>query len=162
MVKAAERVVASLTRAGLKLALAESCTGGMLAAAITDVPGASACFEASYVTYSRKAKEGILGLPSSLLERYGTVSGETASSMAARAREASGSDIACAVTGVAGPGPDAEGNPEGLVYIACSCGASRTVARRFDLAGNRGEIRAAAVSEALGLIEECIKEEGLS
>lgn len=162
MEKAAERIVIELTRAGLKLALAESCTGGMLASAITDVPGASACFEASYVTYSRKAKERMLGVPSGLLDKFGVVSGEIARSMAERALEASGSDIACAVTGVAGPGPDADGNTEGLVYVACSSKAAGTVARRLDLSGNRGEIRAAAVAEALGLIEECMKEEGLS
>lgn len=162
MEKAAERIVMALTRAGLKLALAESCTGGMLASAITDVPGASACFEASYVTYSRRAKERMLGVPPVVLERYGTVSGETARSMAERAKEASGSDIACSVTGVAGPGPDAEGNPAGLVFIACSSPSLKTAARRFELDGSRGEIRVEAVSKALELIEERIKEEGLS
>ena len=104
----------------------------------------------------------MLGVPSVLLERYGTVSDETARSMAERAKEASASDIACSITGVAGPGPDAEGNPAGLVFIACSSPSLKTAARMYEFDGSRGGIRAKAVAKALELIEERIKEEGLS
>lgn len=162
MGKTVEKIIEDLTRAGLKLALAESCTGGMLASSITDIPGSSGCFEASYVMYSRAAKERMLGIPSSMIDLFGTVSEQTARLMAERALESAGAYISCSITGVAGPGPDSDGNPEGLVYIACSTSASGTKVRRFDFKGGRAEVRKSAVREAINLIAECIFKEGLA
>ena len=158
MLDSAEELVHDLTDAGLKFAAAESCTGGMLAAAITDVPGSSLCFDRSYVTYSDIAKHDMLGVSHRLLEKFGAVSAEVAVLMAEGARERSGADISCSITGVAGPGPDSCGNPEGLVFIACSVAGMETAVREFLLSGGRKTIREAAVQIAINLVIERLKE----
>lgn len=104
----------------LTLALAESCTGGLIGNLITDVPGSSDYFLGSAVTYANSAKEGILGVKHETLLAYGAVSAETAAEMAQGARRVYGVDVAAAVTGIAGPGGDTPGKPTGLTYIHLS------------------------------------------
>jgi PncC family amidohydrolase len=157
----AETIVGILSRRNLLLSLAESCTGGLLAASITNVPGASACFDRSYVVYSRKAKEEVLGIPAEVLQKCGTVSELTAIAMAEGALSASGSDIACAVTGVAGPSKNPEGNEVGEAYVACTLKGGNRVSRSYRFEGDRDQIRGHCVRVALAMILECLKEENL-
>ncbi len=105
---------------GLRVATAESCTGGLIAGAITDVPGASDVFDWGVVTYSNEAKSKLLGVPGDLLEKHGAVSAEVAASMAEGALERSGADIAVAVTGIAGPDGGSAEKPVGLVHFAAA------------------------------------------
>lgn len=114
----AQRVVAANIAAGRVAALAESCTGGMVAAAITDVPGSSAMFAASLVTYANSAKQGLLGVDPAILDRYGAVSRECAAAMAAGALDRTGADVAVSITGVAGPDGGTAAKPVGTVHFA--------------------------------------------
>lgn len=114
----ARALVALFTRHELMMAVAESCTGGLVAALITEVPGSSAVLERGFVTYSNAAKCDLLGVPATLIGRYGAVSGEVAVAMASGALKASTADIAVSVTGVAGPGGGTPAKPVGLVHIA--------------------------------------------
>ena len=118
-VESLEQVVAMhLKLKGLTLGCAESCTGGLVAKRMTDLPGASAVFKGGIVSYTNDVKQGILGVPRELLQEYGAVSEQVAAAMARGARKVLGCDLALAVTGVAGPDPDDRGNPVGLVYVA--------------------------------------------
>src|SRR3974377_497249 len=103
---------------GMRVATAESCTGGLVAAALTAVPGSSDVFECSFVTYSNDAKQKLLGVAAATLRRYGAVSAETASAMARGALQRSGADCAVSITGIAGPGGGSKEKPIGLVYFA--------------------------------------------
>jgi nicotinamide-nucleotide amidase len=135
----------------LTVAVAESCTGGMLAAAITDQPGSSAYFKGGVVAYSNEIKERLLEVPAELLERHGAVSAEVARAMAEGARHVLGADVAVAVTGIAGPGADGTDKPVGLthVWLAAADGGG---GRRFVLPGDRWTNRRQAVTEALTLL----------
>ncbi|MCL5058611.1 MAG: nicotinamide-nucleotide amidohydrolase family protein [Actinobacteria bacterium] len=146
-----EEVGRLLEERGLSLGLAESCTGGMIAARITDVPGSSAYFTGGLVAYDNRVKEGVLGVPASELNQFGAVSGQVARSMAAGARKLLKTDIGLAVTGVAGPGGGTPGKPVGLVYIALA-GHRGTKVRELRLAGSRAEIRTVTVHEALTML----------
>ena len=115
----ARDVVDRATAAGLRIATAESCTGGMFAAALTDVAGASAVFEWGFVTYSNAAKTGMLNVQAELIDRHGAVSQEVVRAMAAGAAARSGADLAIAISGIAGPGGTAT-KPEGRVCFALS------------------------------------------
>ncbi len=118
LIAAAARVVAANRAAGRRVALAESCTGGLVAAAITEIPGSSDMFEAGFVTYSNEAKVALVRVSSDVLETFGAVSVATAWSMAQGALEASHADVAVAITGVAGPGGGSEKKPVGTVVFA--------------------------------------------
>ncbi len=118
LVDAARKVVAANLAAGRRVTLAESCTGGLVAAAITEIPGSSEMFECGFVTYSNDAKLEILHVSTDVLETFGAVSVATAWSMAQGALEASGADVAVAITGVAGPGGGSEKKPVGTVVFA--------------------------------------------
>ena len=152
----AERLARILNARGATLACAESCTGGMIGAAITDMPGASSFFLGSAVTYSNESKESVLGVSHATLLAHGAVSEETAREMAAGAMRAYGSDAAVAVTGIAGPGGATEGKPVGLVYIAVSDGP-RTVVSRNVFEGGRAEVRESTVREALALVSDLLE-----
>src|SRR5262250_3701243 len=102
---------------GMRVAAAESCTGGLVAAALTAIAGSSDVFECSFVTYSNGAKQKLLGVPAATLFRYGAVSGETAAAMAKGALRRSGADLAVSVTGIAGPSGGSKEKPVGLVYF---------------------------------------------
>jgi nicotinamide-nucleotide amidase len=146
----ARAVLAAARARGLTLATAESCTGGLIGAALTDVPGASDVFDRGYVAYSNAAKTAALGVPEALIAAHGAVSEPVARAMAEGARAASGAGLALAVTGVAGPGGSAA-KPEGLVWFAVA-GPDGVVAaeRRFGAIG-RAAVRQRSVETALDL-----------
>jgi len=145
-------VVAGLLRErALTLALAESCTGGLLSARVTEVPGASAFLERSFVTYSSRAKIDELGVDAGLLERVGAVSEEVASAMAAGARRVSGTDVGVGITGIAGPDGGTPEKPVGLVYVALE-GAAGTRVRRAVFPGGRERVRYQATQVALEML----------
>ena len=145
-------VVAGLLRSRkLKLALAESCTGGLLAARLTEVPGASNFFERAFVTYSNRSKVEELGVDAGLLERFGAVSDEVAAAMAAGARRAAGTDIGVGITGIAGPDGGTPEKPVGLVYVALD-GAAGNRVRRAVFPGARERVRYQAAQVALEML----------
>ena len=150
-------VVRLLTKYELTLTTAESCTGGLLAGRIVNVPGVSEVFKEGFVTYSNKAKRKYLDVSKSTLKKYGAVSEETAREMAAGGVFASDADICVAVTGIAGPDGGTEEKPVGLVYIAIYMKEKITV-REYHFRGNRERIREQAVVRALDLVRRTILE----
>jgi nicotinamide-nucleotide amidase len=149
----ARRIVESFTARGLMLATAESCTGGLIAGSLTDVPGSSAVVDRGFVTYTNQAKIDMLGVQPRVLDTYGAVSRECALQMAAGALRRSRADIAIAVTGIAGPGGGSEAKPVGLVHIAARSrdgGLLHREMRYGDL--GRDGIRLATVRTALEMV----------
>ncbi|MBO8158540.1 competence/damage-inducible protein A [Thermosyntropha sp.] len=145
-------VVAKLARKrNINLAFAESCTGGLLAKMITDLPGSSEYFWGGVVTYSNEAKEKILGVKSQTLSTYGAVSEETAREMLKGILELSGAQMGAAITGIAGPGGGSEKKPVGLVYIAVGS-LERNVVKKMNFAGDREIVRILSAKTALDLI----------
>jgi nicotinamide-nucleotide amidase len=134
-----------------QLAVAESCTGGLLSKLITDVPGASEYFTYGWVTYSNKAKTGLLGVPKKIIEKYGAVSEQVASAMAAGARKKAKSDYAIAITGIAGPGGGSKKKPVGLVYISV-CNSKICKTRKCLFSYTRELIRQRAALTALNML----------
>lgn len=153
----AGRVLALCAERGVMLATAESCTGGMIAAALTDIAGSSSVFERGFVTYSNDAKRDMLGVSPATLAAFGAVSRETALEMAQGALARSRAGIAISVTGVAGPGGGSAEKPVGLVWfgLAFSGAPARAVERRFADEG-RGAIRLAARDFALQLVLDAL------
>ena len=138
-----------------KVACAESCTGGLLSAAITEISGSSAVFDFGAVTYANAMKQRLLGVPEQTLARYGAVSDQTARSMAEGALAYSGADYALSITGIAGPNSDGTQKPVGLVYIGLAQSANQTLVRRLEnrFTDNiRENNRKAAVIAALELL----------
>jgi nicotinamide-nucleotide amidase len=148
----AEAVLAQFRRAGRKLATAESCTGGMIAAALTDVAGSSDVFERGFVVYSNEAKAELLGLPAALIARHGAVSAEVAAAMAAGALAHSHADTALSVTGIAGPGGGSAAKPVGLVFLATARRGSDPEVERYVFPGDRAAIRRASVARGLEML----------
>ena len=146
----AAEILRLLTAAGQTVAAAESLTGGLVAAALTDVPGSSEAFRGCVVAYATELKAEILGVDARMLAEHGPVYAPVAAAMADGVRKLLGATIGVATTGVAGPGP-ADGWPQGTVHIAVSL-ADDTVVRTMALAGNRDEVRRLAVERALGLL----------
>jgi len=147
-----EEVVGNLLRdRGLTLAVAESCTGGMVSARLTRVPGSSDYFRGGIIAYANEAKERLLGVPGALIGAKGAVSEEVALAMAQGAREKLGADVALAVTGIAGPGGGSQEKPVGLVHIAFAGGA-KAFARRLFLPASRDLIRERSTLLALDLL----------
>ncbi|MGH7121226.1 MAG: CinA family protein [Acetobacteraceae bacterium] len=136
----------------LLLASAESCTGGLIAAALTATAGASDVFERGFVTYSNAAKETMLGVPAELIGRYGAVSEPVARAMAEGALKNSAADLAVSVTGVAGPGGGSAETPVGLVWIAAGRKGRAGIAERHVFPGDRAAIRQASTAAALALL----------
>ena len=153
----AELVLSLLRERGLTLATAESCTGGLVAARLTDVAGASDVFAGSVVAYSNDVKAAELGVPEQVLRDHGAVSAETAAAMAAGARARLGVDVAVAVTGIAGPEGGTAEKPVGLVYLHAS-GPMGERRRRFDFPGDRATIRGRATVAALHLVRALVTE----
>ncbi len=151
----AELVLAELRRRGLTLATAESCTGGLVAARITDVPGSSDVFLGSVVAYADAVKSGQLGVPEDVLAVHGAVSAETAAALAGGVRERLGADVGVSVTGVAGPGGATPEKPVGLVYLHAS-GPGGELHRRLDLPGDRETIRRRSAVAALHLVRTLV------
>ncbi len=138
---------------GYRLAVAESCTGGLLGGAITSIPGSSRWFLGGVVAYADRLKSSLLGVEPSLLAAHGAVSAEVAAAMARGARDAAGAEAALAVTGVAGPGGGTPGKPVGTVFIAAATPRGEVV-RPFRFPGERERVREAAVEAALRLFLE--------
>lgn len=135
---------------GYQLALAESCTGGLLGSMITDVPGSSAYFGAGHITYSNDAKQSMLGVPMQLIAEHGAVSAACAQAMAAGARKVSGADVGIAITGIAGPDGGTAEKPVGTVYIAVVAPEGELV-EELALRGERAAIRARSAKTAINL-----------
>ena len=143
----------------LTVTTAESCTGGLLAGRLINVPGISSYFKEGHITYSNEAKEKILGVSHDTLERYGAVSAQTAEEMAKGGARAAGADICVAITGIAGPEGGTEEKPVGLVYISCWC-KGRILTQKNLYTGSRSKIREYSVASALTLLRQAILEEG--
>jgi nicotinamide-nucleotide amidase len=153
-----DEVVARLfRRGGLTLALAESCTGGMIAQRVTDVPGSSAYFLEGAVTYSNSAKERLLGVPRAILDTWGAVSAECAEAMATGVRRAAGSDLGLAVTGIAGPDGGTAEKPVGTVYISLAA-ADDCRTERFLFGRSRDEIRIITAWTALDRLRRYLEQ----
>ncbi len=157
---AAAELVARARAAGATLAVAESCTGGLLAAAITAVPGASAVFDRGFVTYSNAAKREMLGVAAVTLAAHGAVSEAVAAEMAAGALARSAATLAVAITGIAGPGGSGV-KPEGRVCFALARPGAAPVAGTVDFGAlGRDAVRAASVAHALGLLASALPQAG--
>jgi nicotinamide-nucleotide amidase len=156
--KAAELLAACRARR-LTVATAESCTGGLMAAILTEVPGSSDVVERGFVTYSNAAKTELLGVPADLIFRHGAVSEEVARAMALGALEHSRADIGVAVTGVAGPGGGTPSKPAGLVHLVTARRNAPLLHRELRLGDiGRAEVRQASVAEAFELVLALLQE----
>ena len=140
----------------LWIATVESCTGGMVAAALTAIPGSSAAFERGWITYDNRAKREEVGVPADILDSVGAVSAETALAMAEGALAHAPVDVAVSITGIAGPGGGDAEKPVGLVYFACARRGQPTRQVRHLFPGDRSEIRQAASRTALELLEQAL------
>ena len=147
-----ERLAAALTARGATMATAESCTGGLIAAACTGLAGSSQWFERGFVTYSNAAKTQMLGVPEGLIAEHGAVSEAVARAMAAGALAHSSAGVAVAVTGIAGPGGGTPAKPVGTVWIATAAVGEPTEATLLRATGDRAAIRAASVDRALAML----------
>ena len=153
----AEKLLADARARGLKIATAESCTGGLVAGLLTEIPGSSDVFERGFVTYSNRAKEDMLGVPGAMLRQHGAVSEPVARAMAEGAIRNSVTQLALAITGIAGPGGGTDEKPVGLVHIAAARAGEATLHRecRFGDIG-RSEVRVATVAAALALLQSLV------
>jgi nicotinamide-nucleotide amidase len=151
----AEALLSTLRSQNLRIATAESCTGGLVAAALTEIPGSSDVIDRGFVTYSNDAKRAMLGVKATTLESFGAVSKETAMQMAVGALEEADVDLAVSITGIAGPGGATPGKPVGLVHFAVAARDGRIVHKecRFGAIG-RSQVRARSVLEALRMLTE--------
>ena len=148
----AERLLALCRARGLRVATAESCTGGLIAACLTESAGSSDVVDRGFVTYANQAKRDLLGVPDALLLRVGAVSEEVARAMAAGALARSDADLAVAVTGIAGPGGGTPAKPVGLVHHVCAGPGGAVCHRRVVYPGGRGAVRLATVETALDML----------
>lgn len=154
-----EAVVDLLKEKNMTLSLAESCTGGAVAARIVNVPGASEALMCGFVTYTNRAKRKCLGVKKSTLKNEGAVSAKCAKEMAKGGAKAAETDVCLSVTGLAGPGGGTEETPVGTVFMGCCC-AGKTTTREFHFTGNRSRIRGQAVAQALTFIRDSLLECG--
>ncbi len=150
----AERLLEACRTRGLRIVTAESCTGGLIAACLTEVAGSSDVFERGFVVYSNEAKQEALGVPGELIARVGAVSRETAIAMATCGLARSRADLAVAVTGIAGPGGGTPTKPVGLVHHACAFREAPPHHRRIVYEGDRAAVRLATLETALAMLAE--------
>jgi PncC family amidohydrolase len=151
-----KEIIARLVERGWRVALAESCTAGMVASTLAEVSGASAALWGSFVTYTLAAKEAMLGVPAALLARYGAVSEECALAMAAGALAAAGVEVAVSVTGLAGPAGDGSDVTVGTVWVGVCRTGEAPGAWRYHFEGNRQAVREAACDAALQRLWEAV------
>lgn len=151
--KAAANLLAEYEFDGYTIATAESCTGGLIAALLTDIPGSSKVVDRGFVTYSNAAKSDMLGIPPSLIHSHGAVSAEVAAAMAVGTLAKSRADVTIAVTGIAGPGGATETKPVGRVYIATAVRRGLVKHKEYTFHGDRTAIRLATVVEALARLK---------
>lgn len=153
-----EKAVVDLLLANeLTVSTIESCTGGLLAGRLINIPGVSEVFKSGYITYSNKAKRKVVGVKKSTLHKYGAVSQQVAYEMANGSAILTKADVTVSVTGIAGPDGGTPEKPVGLVYIGC-CVRGKTVVKEYRFSGSRAKIREGAVSAALTLMRRCILE----
>lgn len=147
--------------AHVRVACAESCTGGLLSACLTEIPGSSDVIERGFITYTNEAKTDMLGVPDDLLRRHGAVSEEVARAMAEGALAHSRADLAVSITGIAGPGGATADKPLGLVHLACARrranGEIHALHARHVFSGDRSEVRLNSVSAALALLMQAAR-----
>lgn len=153
----AENVLSRCRARGVMLATAESCTGGMIAGALTEIAGSSDVVERGFVTYSNAAKTELLGVKASLIEAHGAVSGEVAAAMAEGALAHAPVDLAVSVTGIAGPGGASPGKPVGLVWFGLARRGKPVRTEHHIFPGDRSLIRRAAVERALVLLAAAVE-----
>ena len=153
----ARSLLALMDAKGMTLATAESCTGGLIAAALTATAGSSSVVMAGFVTYSNDAKQKMVGVRTETLAAHGAVSAEVAREMAEGARDRAGVSLALSCTGIAGPGGATLGKPVGLVFIGCAREGTSTMVERHVFPGDRAAVRAATVAAALDLAARSIK-----
>jgi nicotinamide-nucleotide amidase len=155
LIDSASRLLGICRDKGLRLATAESCTGGLVGALLTSIPGSSAVYERGFITYTNEAKQELLGVDAAALRNFGAVSSIVAKQMAIGALDRSRADCAVSITGIAGPGGGSEEKPVGLVWfgIATRDGAASAVERRFGDLG-RDRVRIASVATAIELLEQ--------
>ena len=162
----AARLGEALRAAGATLAVAESATGGLVAARVTDVPGASDYFERGFVTYANRAKQAALGVPREALDAHGAVSAPVAEAMAAGARDVADTTWAVATTGIAGPGGGTEAKPVGTAFVGVAraapwgTGASWVAAERHAFEGDRATVRERITETALETLREHVEATG--
>jgi nicotinamide-nucleotide amidase len=152
----AKQVLACCEAQGKRLATAESCTGGLVIACLTEIAGSSSVVDRGFVTYDNRAKEEMLGVTPALLATAGAVSEQTARAMAERALASAGVDLTIAVTGIAGPGGATAAKPVGLVHMAVAIRDRPTLHRREVFPGDRAAVRRATVDAALALVLEAL------
>ena len=153
----ARGLLALMDAKGMTLATAESCTGGLIAAALTAIAGSSSVVMAGFVTYANDAKQKMVGVQPETLAAHGAVSEDVAREMAEGARVRAGVSLALSCTGIAGPGGATPGKPVGLVFIGCARECAPTVVERHVFPGDRAAVRAATVAAALDLATRSIK-----
>jgi nicotinamide-nucleotide amidase len=153
----AKRLLAACRKAGVKVATAESCTGGLIAGTLTEIAGSSDVVERGFVTYSNEAKTDLVGVSEETLSAHGAVSEPVAREMAEGALQRSRADIAVSVTGIAGPGGATPGKPVGLVHLACARRGAETLHRRIVFTGNRAAVRRKSVDLAFRLVQRQLR-----
>ncbi len=151
----AGQIIEAACQKAIRITTAESCTGGMVAATLTDIAGASQVFERGFVTYSNQAKTDLLGVSPALLQEKGAVSKEVALAMATGAREKADADIAVSITGIAGPKGGSREKPVGLVHIAAAS-KEGTLHKECHFSGTRLKIRQESVEAALALLNQLL------
>ena len=151
-------VVELLSKNGLSITAAESCTGGLVCGKIVNVAGASEVFRGCYITYSNKQKRNVIGVKKSTLEKYGAVSEQVAAEMAKGVLEVSKADVAISTTGIAGPGGGTPEKPVGLVYIGCAV-KNKVYVEKFNFSGSRNKVRESTVVAALSMVRKYVSSE---
>lgn len=157
LIARARALIEAYRKAGLMLATAESCTGGLLTGLLTEVPGSSDVLERGFVTYSNRAKTEMIGVPAPLIAKVGAVSEEVARAMALGALKHSGADVTVAITGVAGPSGGSPEKPVGLVHLASGRRDAGVKHRRCQFPGNRESVRLASVEAAMDMAMERLR-----
>jgi nicotinamide-nucleotide amidase len=152
----ARRLLDEMRRRNWKLVTAESCTGGLIAGCLTEIPGSSAVVERGFVTYSNEAKVELLGVPERLIAHHGAVDRGVAAAMAAGALARSGADVAVSATGISGPTGGSPGKPVGLVYIGVAGDGADPSARPYHFEGDRTAVRVATVEAAFAAVLELL------
>ncbi|NBX03358.1 MAG: CinA family protein [Alphaproteobacteria bacterium] len=162
LIEEAQRLISLYRSKGMKIATAESCTGGLISALLTEIAGSSDVFDRGFVTYSNDSKCTIIDVPLALIKEHGAVSEEVASAMAYGALENSAADVAVSVTGIAGPGGGSVQKPVGTVFLAVATRSNQALIERCQLEGDRSEIRLQALGVALGLLRQMASRSSVS
>lgn len=150
-----DQITELLLKKNWKVTTAESCTGGLIAGTLVDIPGISDFFSEGYITYSNEAKHRLIGVSEVTLEKYGAVSPQTAEEMARGVLKAAKADISIVSTGIAGPGGGTPEKPVGLVYLACAT-KYNVVVKKYQFCGSRRQVREQSVKKAIQLLHELL------